>query len=158
MPVHFCGWSSPLPKKGEGVVIGGPTVNTDAQNAEQANQQKAQQYAAQQQQAALAGVNGWLAQNKPPGQAAQAIARPQAASPTTMGGGRINAASGTMQAPPQAQMQQPQAPPQQRMPQAQPPMQPQTPQPGPQPQAQQMNPQQRAMLIQQMRAQMPGAM
>ena len=93
-----------VPQKDEGVVIGGPTVNTQAQQAEQQNQNTAQQYAAQQQQQALAGINNWTAQNKAPVTTAAPLQAPTAASPATMGGGNVSTApAGRPMQPPQAQ-------------------------------------------------------
>lgn len=71
--------------------MGGPTVDTGAQQAEQQNQVQGQQYAAQQQQQALAGINNWTAANKPPGQTAAPLQMPGASSPATMGGGNVQA-------------------------------------------------------------------
>ena len=85
--------------------MGGPSVDQGAVAQEQQNQTQAQNYAAQQQKAALAGVNSWIAANKPPGQTAAPLAPPTAASPVTMGGGNINAGAGAgrpMQPPPAA--------------------------------------------------------
>jgi hypothetical protein len=74
--------------------VGGPTVNTQAQAAEQQNQVQGQQYAQQQQQAALAGLAAWNKANPSPVSTAAPLQQPGAAAPATIGGGVIQAGAG----------------------------------------------------------------
>jgi hypothetical protein len=82
--------------------MGSPSVNTQAQAAEQSNQVQGQQYAQQQQQAALAGLANWNKANPSPVSTAPALKPPTASSPATMGGGVVQ---------PQAQPMKPQGQP-----------------------------------------------
>jgi hypothetical protein len=120
--------------------MGGPTVNTQAQQAEQSNQVAGEQYAAQQQQAAIAAVNAWLKGNPSPNSTAAPLQAPGASSPATIGGGVAPGSAGAMRPPPTAQPQPPQGA------------------PGAQPQRPQLNPQQLQAIMTRLAAQGGGRM
>ena len=68
-------------------MIGGPSVNTQAQQAQQQNQLQGEQYAAQQQAAAQKQLAAYEQANPNPQSQAQPLQSPAAFSPSTMGGG-----------------------------------------------------------------------
>jgi hypothetical protein len=122
--------------------LGGPTVNTQAQQAEQANQVQGEQYAAQQQAAAVAAINAYLKGNPAPNSTAAPLQAPSASSPATIGGGTAPGSAGAMRPPPTAQPQPPQGAPG---------AQPQPPRP-------QLNPQQLQAIMTRLAAQGGGRM
>jgi hypothetical protein len=152
--------SGRIPQESEGATTGGPTVNTQAQQAEQSNQVQGEQYASAQQAAAVAAINAYLKANPSPNAQAAPLQAPNAQSPATIGGGSFGgAAGGQTSRPPMPPPQPPVRPPQTVVqPQAQaPPPQASAPPTQGQPPASQLTPAQMLALVAQLRGQGGGA-